>query len=89
MTRRIMYAVYRTKRRGNDNAPIAMFDTRAKADDSKKSYEPTWCSVKWWVGRVWMEDNRERMKVYTISEHAGYHSKGFKAKGLARLANQI
>lgn len=78
MSRRIMYAVYRTKRRTNDNAPVAIFDSKAKAEEYKKSHEPTWCNVKWWIGRLWLES--KDMSVYTVSEHQGYRSLGFRKK---------
>lgn len=80
MSRRVMYAVYRTKRRGNDNVPLAIFDSKGRAESFKKSYEPTWCNVKWWIGRVWVEDARKDMTVYTVSEHVGYRSLGFRKK---------
>lgn len=72
MSRQIMYAVYRTKRKGNDNAPVAIFCNKTKAEDFMKRYEPTWCNVKWWIGRVWVEYQPASIRgVYTMSEHLG------------------
>ncbi len=77
---RIMYAVYPS--RHPRNIPMAMFDAKYHATEWMQARCPGWMTGKYRVERVWVD--RKNMMVFTISEHNGYRSRGFKEKLLGR-----
>lgn len=69
--RRVMYGVFHAQAKEKAQ-PIALFEFKRQADD----WRPY--NSKLYTRRVWV--TRENMEVYTIAEHNGYRSRGFKEK---------